>query len=242
MIRLNKIQNGIGFLFSPSLCLCCEKTLVHSGSPLCSSCLEKFFLLPIQHINFKSLDSQRCIKCGRPLISEHEFCTTCRTTPFLNVIDRIIPLFPYTSLGQVLLTSWKIKGCRGLSLVFAQCYVAVLKYSDVVVVPVPPRPGKIREKGWDQMEEISVFLEKEYKIKIARILERKESFQQKKLGRIERKLNLKGKITVLQDAIIPETVILIDDLMTTGSTLDACAEALKSCGTHIVYGLTLFHD
>lgn len=242
ILQFERIQQSVGYLFSPIACTCCDSQVVHSGAPLCTLCLEKFYLSKARQVNFTILNSGRCIKCGRPLISEHELCTTCRNTPFLNAIDRIIPLFPYTSLGQELLTSWKIKGCRGLSRIFSLCYATALEKSDFMIIPVPPRPGKIREKGWDQMEEIACFLETDFQIKVNRILKRQHSFQQKKLGRLERKLNLKGKISVLPDVIIPKTAILIDDLMTTGSTLDACAEALKCAGTLKVYGLTLFHD
>ena len=242
LLQFNRFQNALGYLFAPCACVCCETELVHLGSPLCSSCLEQFFLIPSRLIDFNSPDPQRCMKCGRPLISEKDLCYTCRINPFLNDIDRIIPLFPYTSLGQELLTSWKIKGCRGLSRIFSECFANALKKNDFVIVPVPPRPGKIRQKGWDQMEEISFFLEKVFHRKVNRILERQNSFEQKKLGRLERKLNLKGKIRVVKGVPIPSTVILIDDLMTTGSTLDACAEALKCSGVHTVYALTLFHD
>ncbi len=58
-----------------------------------------------------------------------------------------------------------------------------------------------------------------------------------------REENLKGKIYLKkQKADIPKTLIILDDIMTTGSTLNSCTEVLKSAGCETVYGLTLFFD
>ena len=54
------------------------------------------------------------------------------------------------------------------------------------IVPVPPRPGKIKENGWDQVQELSEFLEFKYEYDVERIMERRTSVQQKTLDRNER--------------------------------------------------------
>lgn len=187
-----------------------------------------------------------CSKCGRPLVSEKGVCCSCASTPWMSAMDRIIPLFPYDGGGQRLLTSWKIDGCRGLSAIFASVIDKNLStIPDIklhaTIVPVPPRPGKIRSKGWDQIEELSRILENKHHVKIERILQRTAREQQKSLGREARLHNMKGNISCL-NVKAPETAIIIDDLMTTGATLESCAEALKNAGSRVVYGLTLFHD
>ena len=145
-----------------------------------------------------------------------------------------------------MLTSWKIIGMRGLSWPFAQCLSLVItsnpEFAGVPIVPVPPRPGKVSEKGWDQIEDLVRILSNIYRIPVLRCLSRTVGMQQKKLGRIARLKNIRGHISVLPGMAIPERVIILDDLMTTGSTLDACAEALKIAGCGKVYGLTLFFD
>ncbi len=175
----------------------------------------------------------------------------CRTTPNLTSIDRIIPLYSYAAEGQELLNLWKTTGVRGLSLVFAGCLSAALQAAathpdgsafPVAVVPVPPRPKKMREKGWDQIEELAMLLEGFFGIRVLRALVRTSGIQQKKLGRLARYANLKGHISLKDGITVPQSVILLDDLMTTGSTLDACAEVLKAAGCGKVYGLTLFFD
>jgi predicted amidophosphoribosyltransferase len=157
-----------------------------------------------------------------------------------------VPLFPYDAAGQEILTLWKGTGLRAFSPVLAGALLSVLRASGAAcgaLVPVPPRPGKIRDKGWDQVEELAALIELERDVPVRRLLERTSSVQQKRLGRSGRRVNLRGHIQVRSDGVaLPDTVTLLDDLMTTGSTLDACAAALKAAGCGKVYGLTLFYD
>jgi ComF family protein len=239
------IRTFISIFIYPQLCLICGLPST-SGFPLCGTCLESHLLTIARSVSFVNPDVLRCIKCGRTLISSLELCTVCRNTPLLTAIDRIVPLFSYTTFGQELLTTWKISGMRGLSLPFARCLFTALEIvcgeESVSVVPVPPRPGKIRDKGWDQIEDLASLLSGSFGIKVQKCLVRTSRIQQKKLDRQARHLNLKGYIRTIEGVSIPEIVVLLDDLMTTGATLDSCAEALKIAGCRKVYGLTLFFD
>lgn len=164
----------------------------------------------------------------------------------LTSIDRIISLFPYDAVGQDALVSWKLRGKRSLSRVFAECLARSLEFDagirDMTIVPVPPRPKKMKEKGWDQIQELTRYLSHTHNVQVNNCLCRTSAFQQKKLGRTARFANIKGTFIVKDRSSVPETAIVLDDLMTTGSTLDACAETLKSAGCGKVYGLTLFYD
>ena len=78
---------------------------------------------------------------------------------------------------------WKMSEEREFSPVFAKLLCEVLRKTDNrVIVPVPPRKGKIRKNGWDQIDELCSFLEKRYGFKVLKILERNTSKQQKKLS------------------------------------------------------------
>jgi ComF family protein len=153
-------------------------------------------------------------------------------------------LFPYMGKYRHLLTSYKFKKNIALGNYLAEkikqiCTSGIFPGGSVIV-PVPPRPGKIRKTGWDQVEYLSGLLEKNYGTVVSRCLKRLPSQSQKELSRENRKTNLKGHILTVQK--VPETALLIDDVMTTGSTLEACAIALKEAGTCSVYALCLFYD
>jgi predicted amidophosphoribosyltransferase len=115
-------------------------------------------------------------------------------------------------------------------------------------VPVPPRRGKIRRTGWDQVEAIARKLEQNHAgrhneagtLPVRRCLERLPSRSQKELNRGERGKNLIGKIRCVRPA--PTSALVFDDVITTGATLNACAGALKKAGTLRVYAIALFYD
>jgi ComF family protein len=169
----------------------------------------------------------------------------------------VFSVFPYQGDCRRILRAYKFASQRNLGRFFRDCLVqaaaspfwenrlAPEKPGAPAWVPVPPRPGKIRKTGWDQVEFLAKLLEKDGK-EVCRCLERLGSDTQKILGREKRRNNLRGKIRIRNDYAankkpIPETALVFDDVYTTGSTMDACAEALKMGGTTTVYGICLFY-
>jgi ComF family protein len=140
-----------------------------------------------------------------------------------------------------LLGEYKFRKNLSIAEFFAEKILDILDdpvLKDAILVPVPPRPGKIKENGWDQVEYLAKKLEK-YRY-VSRCLKRSRSKVQKKLGRSERLENLKGRIWL--NGTAPKTAVIIDDVMTTGSTMEVCASVLKENGSEKVYGLCLFYD
>lgn len=183
-------------------------------------------------------EKHRCIQCGRPLLSEHEICTACRENSRFIETDGVFPLFTYVLSKKKLLYSWKIARQRSLTGIFARYLADVLisRYPDAVVVPVPPRPGKIKKNGWDQIEDIALYLEFVHHIHVERLLRRTEARQQKKLTREERNEHSKHAYIIDEKALrkykgkLQGDFILLDDVITTGSTINACARILKNAG------------
>jgi len=188
---------------------------------------------------------ESCEHCGRPLISEKGQCLSCRRTEPL-AFDRAIVLFPYAGKYRKLLASYKFDKRIALGNFFAEIIIKTLEEKSIPletgIVPVPPRPGKIRKTGWDQVEYIARLLEKDKNCDhhVIRCLKRLMSKSQKELSRKNRQTNMKGRIISKKQP--PKTALIIDDVITTGSTLEACASALKENGAQTVYALCLFYD
>jgi ComF family protein len=252
----------------PQGCAICGKALRPGTEALCGLCgpcgesLEAAWSVPA-----------RCSRCGRELISERGTCLSCRNGPD-RAFDGIFPLFPYSGPYRKILKAYKFGGRLCLGNFFAAQLLRALAERfgpllaagrterrgahDAAWTPVPPRPGKIKYTGWDQVEYLAGRLEKKHREKdgdfftlpVCRCLERLPSESQKELGREKRRLNLQGRIILSSKKgagkgalpAVPRRAVLLDDVYTTGSTMEACAETLKQGGAEEVYGICICYD
>lgn len=168
----------------------------------------------------------------------------CRDSPVLKSTDKMIPLFSYRLWNKELLFMWKIQGLRALSYFFAGLVSKALKELQIeYIVPVPPRPGKIKKNGWDQIDELCKILKFHYGFKLLSLLERTSSTQQKKLNREERLSTIQSAYVLSEKVyeVLPSELCIIDDVCTTGSTIETCAHIIKANTTvKKVYAMTLF--
>lgn len=225
-------------------CCCMCGALVNGAEPLCRRCGDTYFTSIITH---RATEPQAfCNHCGRELISEQDICMACRTQAADSVYTQIISLFSYMRSGWKIVPLWKNKDTFSLTAVFARfIHTAIVNtkaLQGISLVPVPPRPKKIKKRGWDQIIALTQCLHTYYGYSICNCLRRRESLPQKKLSKEERAVNLSGKIFCTQKSTLPEALIVIDDVMTTGATLRECGHVLKQHGCKKVYGLCLFFD
>ncbi len=228
-------------LIFPGGCGICGNMLVNKEEAylgLCTECRQK-------------LDDplgERCTVCGRLLISEIGVCMHCRKSEDTGetYLGGMTALYPYAGIYKRLLTAYKFKQYKHLSrfltskLTEAGTRLCEKFHGSFDWVPVPPRPGKIKQKGWDQIDYLAGILKKEKHITVNTCLTRLNTKAQKTLNRNERLSNLKGQILCSKKA--PKNAVIFDDVVTTGATLEACAEALKKAGTEHVYAVCLFYD
>ncbi len=222
----------------PRWCVLCGSRVRGSNEwPLCEKCTKDILV----HCSYDTA-SVRCPRCGKPVFSEAGLCMRCRESGY--TFDSAWPLFRYAGGLRTIVLSYKSRGRRSLALWFATVLVQVLRerYLGRVVIPVPPRPGKLRRKGWDQVEDIVRILERRYDVPVLRALRRSDGKEQKALDLSHRADNVRGRIHVLEGACIPVDPILFDDVMTTGATLSECAAALKSTGAVRVDALAICAD
>jgi len=246
MNLFKKIILSIRNYLFPGACALCNNSLIYSNEilyNLCRNC--RGLIVPIQ--------GKKCNICGKPLISENELCVLCRKNENESVMrsyDRLWLLFPYTGKYRKLLTAYKFKKNLCLAEFFAEKIAEIIRENpvlqDAVIVPVPPRPGKIKNTGWDQVDSLVRCLGKHIKNqKVYQCLNRKTSRIQKRLNRNERLENLKGRIYFkrkFSKHLQGKPVLLVDDVITTGSTLEVCSKVLKESGAVKVYGLCLYFD
>ncbi len=232
----------------PLQCISCGNQAY--GLALCKNCQRDIIY------NYSPRE-KRCKTCGVLLISEIDTCLDCREiessenanpchnkSEIVKNFSSVFPIHQYTLWKKELLFAWKMANNRSLTPVFAKTIEGVLQkyYANVTVVPVPPRNGKIKKRGWDQIDELCMYLQAYCNIPVQKLLVRTSKDEQKKRNRKERIENIdksfkfiKGKSTV------PREVVLIDDIMTTGATLESCARALKDGGVDKVHGVTIFY-
>ena len=244
-------------LFSNQRCVACN---TESCACLCSRCANELFFEPLEHK--MTVPNEYCTCCSRRLISENELCIFCKRELEINATSKnteIAPqtnkvfLFPYIGKYIDIVLTWKNEDVRELSALFAKLIARYIEETPSLqglpIVPVPPRPRKIKTKGWDQLEDICSLLEVMYGVKIARLLARKDGHTQKGLSKEKREKNLKEKfyikkpaLKMVQKNIVFKKIILLDDVITTGSTMTACSEVLKRAGCEDVIKLVLFFN
>jgi ComF family protein len=234
--------------FVLSLCLGAEECAVCGkpalALPLCRPCFQKRLAHP------PGL-AERCGKCGKVLVSESGLCMECRKKEAPSSLAFCLPVFSYRLWMKDLIFAWKIRGLRILTPVFARLINQVIQddlKTDAVIVPVPPRPGKVRKKGWDQVEDLCRWLELAHCRPVLRLLRRRSAPEQKKLDRDAREANA-GKSYYVPEGVrqkislgkipLPAKVLLLDDVRTTGATLETCAAVLGALGVEDVRAVVL---
>lgn len=220
-------------VLSPQRCMLCGQLLYGAAAPargLCSGCYRR--------LTKERLRGERCRMCGRPLISSRQECLYCREKQFS--FDSHFSLFMYQGVAKGLLQAYKFGNHRQIGYVWAHFTARSLygSYWDYTIVPVPGRKNSVRRRGWDQMLVIARILQRKYGLKTEFLLNRKGGVSQKFLSYEGRMANLKGRIGV-KNLPIPEKVLLIDDVFTTGASLSECAAVIKNRGAAKVSALSL---
>ncbi len=226
-------------------CLCCGRETF--DMPLCSPCLDG------RVRNFPPPGDARCSRCGKVLLSERGTCTACRTKAVIKTPDSVFPLHSYRLWHKKLLSEWKLHGHRALSPLFASLFADALrklgmKPEDSFIVPVPPRPGKIRREGWDQIIELALILRSSYGYDFFPLLKRISTSQQKEKNRKERVEGSGSSYSPTEAAeslaakngLMEKNAVLIDDVITTGATIEECSVRLKELGLRKVHVLSIF--
>lgn len=188
-------------------------------------------------------DGKTCNKCGRAILGEGDFCGTCSKNTLYY--DKIYSCLVLEGRTQELMHSFKFGGFAYIVNCFASMLAdkVVKQNIDFDVVTFVPLSGlEIRDRGFNQSQLLAdafcdiLGIEKPldclHKIR--------ETLRQEKLGFVERQSNISNAITVLmKEKVSGKKILVIDDVMTTGATINECARALKKAKATNVIGITV---
>lgn len=189
-----------------------------------------------------------CKKCGKPIQNEQaEYCRDCRKRMEKSMcwFDSGRSLWVHRSPVSESIYQFKFHNRRIYGKYYAQEMVRrfdkwIRKKHVQVLIPVPMDPGKKRKRGYNQAEVLAKELGKILDISVdTRLIKKKKTTAQKTLGRYEREYNLKGNFRVERQNNIPRCVMVIDDIYTTGNTINEVSKTLKKAGVEMVFFLTI---
>jgi ComF family protein len=240
---------ALDFLF-PERCALCGSFILpgrRAGRyPLCRVCAD----------GLPSPRTPRCLVCSRPLISEKDLCMDCRRPGQGGAngfsFECNVSVFMYQDPGIMeLIISYKGRKRRSLAVFLASRLLAEyrLRWNGLPVVPVPCRAASLKKRGFDQIALLCREMKRRGGVRILPLLKRSgKTREQKTLNRKERVRNLAGSVYPARRSRrylkngVPERLVLLDDIFTTGATTSACARVLKELGVKEVYVLTLALD
>ena len=224
----------------PRKCPFCGDILRPSGTLICTDCLSG--LRPLteeRNGDIKAL----CMKCGAPVMEEEEYCRSCRCIS--RSFEQNRSIFIYDDKWKLSLERYKFHGYREFADFYAAAMVkwggdAIRRWKIDLIVPVPMHPKKEKIRGFNQSWHIARRISDRTGIPASRdiLVKVKDTAPQKQLNHTQRKNNLKNSFRA-SSAAAGKTVLVIDDVFTTGSTMDAAAEALLASRARTVYSLTL---
>lgn len=224
-------------LLLPKACQACLEDLPPPiAGPLCGTCLGRLELMK----------PPWCARCGRSLPGGGS-CRDCRDKTFS--LDRIRAAFPYKGPIPPLLRAFKYRGQISAGETLAGWMAGMFfRFPELwgadAVVPVPLHPERRRERGFNQAALLARPVAAACRRPIEEALERRRNTPpQWRLARAQRPENLRGAFAV-KPASRPmgRSFLLIDDVCTTGETLESCARALKAAGASRISAFALARD
>jgi len=224
-------------LFFPKFCLNCGS----KGSYLCEDCLS----------TIEILEYQFCPGCQKRILNE-KICPSCRKLIKLdglyfaasyqnNLVKQLITKFKYEPFAKELKDSL----ARLIITHFQLCDKKETDFNDFYLIAVPLEKKRLKWRGFNQSEEIAKELAGFLKIPLISdaLYKIKQTPPQMELTAEARKENIKGAFLVKnKEKIGGRKILLVDEVYTTGSTMNECARVLKDAGAKEVWGVAVARE
>lgn len=221
----------------PPICHICHSHIPDAGRlHICRSCRDR---LPL-------VSSPLCPLCGVPFagVGGDHRCGACLTYPphydlarslylYEGAIRDLIHSFKYNQQTQLRypLALLALEGVSGLA-----------AYAPHIIIPVPLHRSRLRQRGFNQAVLLGKVLSQQMSLPMLpdALVRTRPTEPQIKLSATERRLNVKGAFSVGRaGSVAGKRILLLDDVMTTGSTMDECARELKKAGAEAVFAAAI---
>lgn len=229
---LEHLRVNLPWLLAPGCCVLCGFAS-HSRQDLCAVCRDDLRALP-----------DPCPRCGLPLPasgSEQPACGPCRLRP--PRYDRLVTACSYSDPADLLVQALKYRKLRPAArvmaeLMFQRCPRDAFP-EHAALLPVPLHRWRAWRRGFNQSTLIAAHLARLGSRPLLRRAVRRQraTRAQAGLSRSARRRNLAAAFSVTGHPL-PASVVMVDDVVTTGATLDALAQTLRRAGVHDVRAWT----
>lgn len=217
-------------LIYPRRCPVCDKAVKPFGNLICEECKKK-----IEYVR-----APYCQKCGKELKDKRAvFCHDCAHKE--HKYDRGMALFAYPCVADSIYR-FKYRGRREYGAYYGERMASILgnrilSLKPDALVPVPIHSSKKKMRGYNQAEVLAKEVGRRLNIPVeTNLIKRiRKTVPMKDLSAQERQNNLKKALKICRNDVKLNTIIIVDDIYTTGSTIDAMSEELRKAGIKYIY-------
>ncbi len=223
----------IDFIFPP-ICPICNEIVSGSNAGICPACERK---LPY-------IGSSYCMKCGKPVDEDEEYCSDCLMCT--HEYDEGRAALIYDELTSKSIYRFKYNHKKEYAKVYGRIMgdrlgPKIRSWGVDAMIPVPIHRSKLRKRGYNQAElmadELSGILD--IPVCTTLVVRNTATAVQKELSAEARQNNLKKAFKVTRNDVEYRSVLIVDDIYTTGATVDAVARCLKGVGIQKVFFVSL---
>lgn len=232
---MEKIKSAASVLLDalfPRRCPVCGDIVMPKGELICPSCQGQLSFVR----------SPYCLKCGKEVLSPSiEYCFDCSRHP--RTFEYGVAMLNYNEAAARSMAAVKYKNKREYLDFYAKeavrrCGSRLLSMEADCLIPVPVHPSRLKSRGFNQARALAEKMGEILALPVCPDLLRrnKKTEPQKELNSLERLRNLEQAFAADPcQAQGVERAILVDDIYTTGSTIEACTRALRQAGIKKVY-------
>ncbi len=228
-----RAYEGMLQLLFPLRCPVCDDIVVPSGERICLECLSRL----------KLLTPPWCMKCGKKLALEGELCADCRRREHLFTRGRA--LYSYESVA-VSIYRFKYGGRREYAEFFGEQMAEYLgdfirSVRPQALIPVPLHRKRLAARGYNQAGLLAQAVGRRMEVPVCEdyLVRVRNTVPLKYENPKERQNNLKKAFNIARNDVELKRVVVVDDIYTTGSTMDEAAETLRGAGVEQVYFIAL---